>query len=282
MNILSLDEDNVEKFADYITPDIAENIGRTFVRGIVVLEDDIPVAGMVWEIKNMMRDTDNVSNILWLRIDDDDATELLFDRYKQALPGDDVVVSNISLPAKANEREKAALKNAGFLLKFMEGDVIRARLSEIAGLKFLKNITIGDNIHVLKTITQRGFTGAARQFISKGRYGVLEDLAYLSRSYFENDISSYSETDGQITGMFLFHRKPSGALVIVLMAALGGDFKKTLPQMIKCSISNAVEIYSPDTEIVIDRHNYASLALSEKLFPRSFGVPVYIGSRKEN
>ena len=130
-------------------------------------------------------------------------------------------------------------------------------------------------------MTQRGFNSALRQFLTKGKYGLCEDLAYLPRSYFENDISCYSEMDGDINGIFLFHKKPSGGLLVVIMAALGSDFGKILPQMIKFSVTSAMENYPGETEVLIDRHNYASLALSEKLFPRGFGLPVYVGSRQE-
>ena len=70
--------------------------------------------------------------------------------------------------------------------------------------------------------------------------------------------------------------------MIVVLAAIGSDFGKILPQMMKFSVLTALEEYSDETEIWIDRHNYASLALSEKLFPRGFGTPVYIGSRPES
>ena len=281
MRIVSLDEDNIEEYTKYLTADVAENIGRTFVRGIVACDGDIPLAGMVWEIKNMMLEAANESNIMWLRIDKEEAIEPLFENYKTAVKDDEVVKSNFSLPAKASDKEREALLKEGFTVKFMEGDLIKARLSEITELEFLKKIKLSENVHALNTITQRGFNSAARQFMAKGHFGVLEDLPYLSRSYFENDISCYSENEGQVDGLFLFHKNPSGGLVIVLMAAIGSNYGKILPHMIKCSVTNMQEMYPPETEIWIDRHNYASLALSEKLFPRGFGIPVYVGSRDE-
>lgn len=106
-------------------------------------------------------------------------------------------------------------------------------------------------------------------------------VPYLLRTYFENDVSCYSEDDDQINGLLLFHQNPSGGLVVVVMAAIGSDYGKIIPQMIRHAVTNALELYPPETEVLIDRHNYASLALSEKLFPRGFGTPVYIGSRIE-
>ena len=282
MHIVNLDEDNIEMYVDYLSQDIAENIGRTFYKGIVVETDGNPIAGMVWDVRNMMREADNESHISFLKIDEEAAGELLFEEYQTQVREDDVVKTTFSLPARSTTREQQALKNAGFSVNFMEGDLIKARLSEIKELAFIKKVKVSDDIHSLKTMTQRGFNTAIRSFVAKGLFGICEDLPYLPRTYFENDVSCYSEADGQVNGIFLFHKNASDGLMIVVLAAIGSDFGKILPQMMKFSVLNASEIYSDETEIWIDRHNYASLALSEKLFPRGFGIPVYIGSRQES
>ena len=112
-------------------------------------------------------------------------------------------------------------------------------------------------------------------------FGLCEDLPYLSKAYFENDVSCYLEEDGDIIGLLLFHKKPSGTLEVVIMQVLGNEHVKDLLSMMCQALSAAKEIYDQQTEICIDRHNYSTLALSEKLFPRGFGIPVYTGSRNE-
>lgn len=281
MDVINLDMDNVQEYEVFLTEDIAENIGRSFYHGLVVTENNTTVAGIVWEIQNIMTDKNNESRIVFLKIDDERAAEVLFENYKAGIMQDDVVTSNFSLSAKSSEKERAALKNAGFTVKLMEGDLIKARLSEVAGLAFIQKVKTSDNIRPLNTITQRGFNAGVRRFVMMGMFGLCEDIAYLPRSYFENDVSCYCETDGQIDGLLLFHKNPSGGLVVVIMAAAGKDSNMLLLRMIRQAVSSAVEIYPPETEVWIDRHNYASLALSEKLFPRGFGTPVYVGSRQE-
>lgn len=282
MDIVNLDEENIEMYTDYLTPDVAENVGRTFYRGLIVEDNDSPVAGMVWDVKNMMRDDDVENHISFLRIDDEEATEPLFEEYKTSVMEDGVVRSCFSLPAKASAREIKTLEREGFSVRFMEGDLIKCRLYEIFELKLIQKIGSSENIHSLKSLTQRDFNTAVRAFASKGHYGICEDLPYLSQSYFENDISCYSEKDEEVNGIFLFHKIPSGGLLVSVMAAIGNDFGRILPEMIKYSVTRAKEYYPDDTQVLIDRHNYASLALSEKFFPRGFGIPVYIGSRKES
>ena len=103
MDIVNLDEENIEMYTDYLTPDVAENVGRTFYRGLIVEDNDSPVAGMVWDVKNMMRDDDVEIHISFLRIDDEEATEPLFEEYKTSVMEDGVVRSCFSLPARMGQ-----------------------------------------------------------------------------------------------------------------------------------------------------------------------------------
>ncbi len=130
-------------------------------------------------------------------------------------------------------------------------------------------------------MSQREFADIVEELTQKGLYGICQDLAYLPRLYFENNISCYVEGKGKIGGMLLIHELPSGDLKVMLMATIGKENTALLPQMIKKAVETAVEQCNPKTKVIIDRHNYASLALSEKLFPEGFGIPVYSGERAE-
>ena len=282
MEVIVLTEENVSRYEDYITADVAENIGRTYYRGLVVTDDDTPVAGMIWELKNVLRETDVESHIVWMTIENETAADQMFAKYDENIKEASVVKSYFSLPAKTGKEEKKVLKDKGFTVALMEGDQITARLSEIAEIEFVKKIKKVDTVNPLRFITQRGFNSVLRRMMSIGHYGICEDLPYLPRSYFENDISCFSEVDGVINGLLLCHKYPSGKIEVSMIAAVGKDYVRILPLMIALAVQNAVEIYPPETEVIIDRHNYASLALGEKLFPRGFGVPVYIGERTEN
>ena len=114
-----------------------------------------------------------------------------------------------------------------------------------------------------------------------GVRGLCEDLEYLPRDYFDNDVSCYCEEDGMINGVLLVHEDALGELQIILMFAVGEDPQRIVGHLMSLALTNAKVIYKPQTKICIDRHNYAALALSEKLFPSGFGVPVYVGSRQE-
>ena len=283
MEIIYLDEDTVDIFTEYLGEDEAENIQRMYYRGFVVREDDKPVAGIIWQLRNVMSEEEKESRIVFLKIGSDEAEDILFENYRNSIAGEEVKRSTVVLPALSSEREKAALKRAGFGVELMESDIIKARLSEAAKLAIMKKPGTDQDIMPLSSLSQGDFAAAIRRFAQKGLYGTCEDLIYLPKTYFENDMSCYAAFEGQINAMLLFHKLPSGSLSVIMMAFIGDDFhKKILPYMMHKALSSALEHYSPDTEIMIDRHNYTAMAISEKLFPGGFGIPVYQGSRSED
>ena len=281
MELIRLSEDNISEYAQTIPEDIAENIGRTYYRGIVGTEGGTPVAGIIWLIQNTMSDEKRKSHIVWLYLAEDEYAGELFDEYKKMVENEKVTSSSFALPARSGKALKPVLKANGFTVSLMEGDEIVARISEIAEIGFLKKIPATDDVKPLRSITQRGFNLAVRRMMTRGYYGLCEDIEYLPRMFFENDVSCYIERDGVISGLFLCHKTASGRLKVELMAAVGKDYVKMLPMLLAGAYRSASSLYPPETEVVIDRHNYASLALGEKLFPRGFGIPMYIGSRTE-
>jgi hypothetical protein len=280
MEFVKLTEDNTTEFEEYVPVDILENIGRTYYRGLVATEYDEPVAGMIWLNKNMREGGPGESNIVWLDLKDETVGDELFREYDRMLDSENITRASFSLPAKSTKPLKGFLKSKGFSVKLMEGDTIVARLSEVGEIPFIKKIKPSDDIMPLRSVTQRGFNIAVRRMVARGYYGLCEDIENLPRMYFENDVSCYCEQEGIINGLFLCHRTASGMLLVEMMAAIGQDYVKQLPMLIAGAYQNAIGIYPPETEIIIDRHNYASLALGEKLFPRTFGIPMYIGSRE--
>ena len=282
MEIVVLTEEKVEEYADYLTEDVAENISRTYYNGLIVEDDGSPVAGMVWEYRNVNSGESLESNICWLRVESEDAAKLMFERYGELVQDAEVKTSVFCLPAQTSKTEKQLLKDLGFSVVLSEGDRITATLSEIAAIGFVSKVKKNDAINPLRQISQRGLNGAIRRIMSLGHYGTCEDMNYLPRAYFENDVSCYSEDDGVINGLLLCHKTPSGKLEVVLLAVIGKETAKLLPQLIGTAVHYATENYPMDTEVIVNRHNDALLALGEKLFPEGFGIPMFTGSRAED
>ena len=114
--------------------------------------------------------------------------------------------------------------------------------------------------------------------------GNCEDISYLPRNYFDSDLSCYYEEQDSIQGMLLFHKTPSGHLELALLRAMpkkSKEMPQILLQLMAYCAGQMESLYPGDAIVAVNRHDQSSLLLTEKLFPRGFGRPVYSGSRKE-
>ncbi len=281
MNIIELTAENIISFIDYIPVDVADYIGRIFYHGLVAAQDDVPVAAMVWELKNMLNEDPKVSNIVWLRTDDEQAAYEMLDQYEENILLDEVTRSTFSIAAKKDSLEQLVLKNVGFSVVLTEGDEISAGLWQVSDVPLMQKTDIDNSVMSLWSAGVNELSDSFRMFEEKGHHGICEDLMYLPRSHFENDVSCFYRQKGVISGLFLVHMMPTGSLRIELMIAAGKDPQMYILKMIKKALSTALEMYSLDMKIVIDRHNLSALALGERLFPYEIGIPVFQGSRNE-
>ena len=282
MNIIEIIQDNVWEYSAYIGEDMAENIGRIFFRGLVALNDrKEPVSGIIWELIGLESKGDVESRIRWFQAEDEDAAKKLFEEYTRRIAQDQVKKSSFVIPVKMDGMEKKLLKEAGFSVRLTEGDDIVVSLRELTELPLIQNKPVPANVDAINSMTIRNFRNAIAKSIALGKKGVCEDLEYLAMSWFDADVSCYSKKDTDVSGIMLFHERPSGIVSIALMVSFDQDFAKTIPGMMRFFVAGCREKYSLDTPIHFSRHNQPSFLLSEKLLPRGFGSPVYEGERLE-
>ncbi len=283
--ITDLTRDNTEFFADYIGGAMAENIGRINYRGFVLTEGDYrPVAGMIWRIKKSGASSDAESIVEWIRADKEDAFNEMLASYKDWIGEDEVVRSGVVIPAKEGKEIKNLLKTSGFSVKLTESDLIVARLSVLSEVNLIKKFRdqpIPDSIKSLDQIPVRAFRSAILKCDRLGKTGICDDLADLSLRWFEEDVSCVSEKDGEINGMFLFHKKPAGLITAQILICFDNSTGVTIPLLMRKFIENMYKKYDPDTKVGFDRHNILAMRLSEKLLPSGFGTPIYSGTRDE-
>ncbi len=282
MSIIELTPDNVWEYSTYIGDDMAENLSRSFYRGLMALNDKRePLCGVIWRLIGIDRGDEVKSNIEWFRAEDNEAANEIFDSYKSNIDKDDVMESSFTIPAKINSLEKQVLKDQGFSVRLTEGDDIVVSLKELKQIPLLQNKAPMKSVNPIQRMTVRTFRRVIGRCVYAGKVGVCEDLEYLPMAYFDLDVSSYVQGEDEVTGIMLFHTKPSGIISVVLMAALNQDFAKTIPGMMRHFVVSCDEKFSEDTLIHFSRHNQPTFLLSEKLLPRGFGCPVYTGERKE-
>ncbi|SFC79916.1 hypothetical protein SAMN02910398_03168 [Butyrivibrio sp. YAB3001] len=282
-----LDEDNIEEYAAYLGEDEAENIGRAFFRGLVLLDDlDEPLGGMIWELKNLEEGQNVESHIHWFDAGNEEEADALFMRYSEMIADDGVEKSEVCIQAtRENSKMKKILKQQGFDVHLMEGDDVAVGLSEILNMPiFKKSHSPSGCIYSLENMELRSYRRIIAKLDTLGQKGTCEDLSYLPLSYFEKNISCYYEDENGIQGLLLFHRSPSGSLYLKVMRAVAETQKEAtmiLMQMLFYAVEYMRENCSDSTQIIVDRHNDAAFLLAEKLYPRGFGKPVYCGSRME-
>ncbi len=281
MKVIQLSKNNIAEYREYLTPDIAEMALRAFSHGLIVLDNDIPSASILWRQQNIMSHDPCESHIISFRAGNEEANDLLFSEYKKHMEDEDVALSVVELTARDHAPEKEALKKAGFKVSLMEDDTIKVKLSALKMLPFFVKITRQPFIHPLMDMSAKQYNETVRKMLFKNKYGLCEDIAFLPRSYFDEEVSCYCEIQDEIVGVFLVHRTPSGGIKPELMTSWTEDSKKYIPVLITHSLLFAAEIYDPGDMVILDRHNIQSLALVEKFFPDRIGVPIFIGMRAE-
>ena len=283
MTIIELNGAFASFYAFYLGEDMAENLAREYYRGIAVTSDDdgTLLAGIVWEYHNIKIPESTESVIKWLRISDTAAAEPLFKAYTEKIREFKVPTSRFVIPVKEGRSETVFLKKAGFSSKLTEGDDIIVSLAEMIKMPLAQKKKVPERIRPIREMTPSEFKRGITKCVLAGKKGLCEDLSFLPVDWFEPDVSSYVKTDDEIGGYILFHKMPSGLISIQLMIAFGEGYQQNLIGMMRRFIFSMKEKYPEDTKILLDRHNQASLQLTEKLFPRGFGRPIYTGERKE-
>ena len=279
MRVRELTGKNIDE--NYLGKDPAENLGRAFFRGLVAEEGDGIAGALIWEYHNLEEEWDTESSIRFFRVENEEAAEELMDAYTESVRQEDTVWTHMTIPVEDGKKEKKFLKKSGFQVKLTESDQIIVSEAELMTLPIMKSMKLPEDVLPLSEISVRQFRKGTALCLERGKTGLCNDLRYLPMSYFDRDLSCCYERDGELNSFFLVHRMPSGLLSVRLMVSFDKDFRRILPRMMRFFVLCAKDKFGSKAKIHLDRHNEASLTLSEKLLPRHFGTPVYAATRKE-
>ena len=283
MKAVMVDERNADVFGRALGP-AAEHVGREWCSALLIVNDteDAPFAGILWELLYAEEQgRANEASIRWVKIWDAAAEEMLFAEYKKKVSEQEAAASSFELPLQEYESQKDALKRAGFAPAEAEGQMVAVTIADVMELSFLSKGSTPPYIGPLSDRSERSIRRGIGNCLYHGAMGLLTDCASIPTDWFELDISSYIETDGKISGIFLIHKDPEGVLIPQLMFAYGADYNKDLILLIRHSLKQARMIYPSGTKILLARHNKSTKALIEKLFPGHKGIAVLKGGRME-
>ncbi|MBQ7615277.1 MAG: hypothetical protein IJU77_09540 [Butyrivibrio sp.] len=298
MQIIGLTKDNVEFFTDYLTADVAENIGRLFISGIVLIADGeaasdeeapvdeapsyadmTPVGAIVWELMHGEGEEDYDCRILSVKANDEEAADALLREYTGIVVSMECKTSYFDLPSTLGSVEKKALEKAGFSLETREGDVVSIALADL-GMELDSDGKLDNGIKPLSEANESDFGNAIMRLDDEDKRGSCADMPYLPKDYFDGEISCYKDDGDLVNAIVLMHRRPSGKIDVDLAEVIedaGEDIKKLLKQ----SVLYAEDIYDPGTKFFFDRSNAALRQLTNELFPKVKGSRICSGFRQE-
>ncbi len=278
MEIIELNADNISDYEDIIDPDVAENIGREFYHGILAEDEGSPSGALIWEYKNLEEDADTEAEMVYIGAKSAETIKELVSEFSDQASDEDVVFSFFEVSALSDEAEKQ-LSEEGFEISKNEGRDLVLKVSDL-GFLASKKKKIPEKIVGLSELMEIQFMQGVTNCLFHGKKGMIEDLEYIEKDWFDEEISSAVITDSKISGYFLVHRFPSGNLMPVLLTAMGPDANIDLLNMIRFSALKALENYPGDTTLIIRRHNDLVRALTKKLFGDRAGSEAVRGERR--
>ena len=281
MDIRKINEDNIEEYAELLDAETALNITREYFSGLALhkAKGGPAQSAIVWELKNTEEEIDTEAELEYVRLEDEAAGKLLFESFKEEISESDVKRSFFELEDFDKQSEKTTA-DEGFSPEKKESRNIVVTLEELMNLNIIKKPT-APYVTAINELMVRQFRKGIANCLFHGRKGLLEDLAFLPMSWFEQDVSSCVQTDGKATGFLLVHKTESDKLVVELLFAMEPDATINLLQMIRYSVNAAAEKYPPETEVILKRHDGNSKALINKLFPDKKGAEALAGEREE-
>jgi hypothetical protein len=199
--------------------------------------------------------------------------------YGQLAQAENVKKTFFESTSLSQEKEEA-LAFSGFSLSHKESKNIEVTVKDCKKIPFIKKAA-PPYVQSIRNLNAQAYYQGIMNILFKYDSPMLEDLVYLPKDWFDEDISCYTKTDGKVTGLFLFHVCPSGIIVPVLFYAVGADGRMNLLEMLRFSIDKASLIFPEDTTVRIIRRNGKVSALSEKLFPGKKGASAIAGQRTE-
>ena len=280
MDIIEITDENLEFFSELLGEDLSADMKRAYFGGVGATDPGgSPVGALVYEVLNSESEEDTKSRIAMIKSDSMETADALDHYYAEtSIEEDEVVESFYELE---NEPEARLLSEIGFSFEKKEDDNIIITLDEVSQSALGQKRKLPDRVGSIESLEVMTFRDAIKQILFKGYSGLMEDIPFLPKSWYDNSISSCISSGGKITGLFLVRRTPSGVLIPVFYFAYGPEYQKDLVYMLWYSAEQALKICPRETQIKIARKSKATRALTDKLMPERAGAEIFFGERKE-
>ncbi len=280
MDIIEISEENIDDFRTLLGEDLSEDVNRIYFNGIGAMDEEGRAKGaLVYELLNSESEEDTKGRICLVQSGDEETADSLEDYYsKTSVKEEEIVESFYELETEA---DAMALVRAGFSSEKKEDDILTVTLGELSKTALGKKQKGSEQVENISSLSILQFRKAVKDILFKGHKGIMEDIPYLPKDWFDNDISACISSGDRVSGLFLVRRTPSGILIPALLFAYGSDSKKNLLFMLRYSLQQALHIYPPETNVCIPRKNAVTRALTDKLITNRSGAEIFFGIRRE-
>ncbi|MBO6137494.1 MAG: hypothetical protein J6O71_02685 [Lachnospiraceae bacterium] len=281
MEIIEISEENLESFGPLLGEDLTEDIKRIYYNGIGVADEDGKALGaLVYELLNAESEEDTKARICRLKAADKEVLDALTAFYADSSTKENEV--DKSFYELSEEDEAKTLNGIGFSMEKREGDALDVTLEELSRTSLGKQKILPEHVGNIEALSVLQFRDAVKQILFKGHRGLIEDIPYLPKSWFDSSVSSCVSSGGMVPGLFLIRRTPSGVLIPVLFFSYGPESKKDLLYMMRYSLQKALQIYPPETVVRIYRRTHSIRAITDNIIPNQKGKEIFWGERDEH
>ncbi len=270
--------DNLEDYSDILPPDIYHDMPRPFYRGLAAVDAGETKAAMVWEYKNVEEDVDTESMILWYFCSDEAMGDELIQEYTNEIKQEDVQRSYFEFK-ELSDMERSVLEKNGFSIKNEESEEVEVHMENVVKAPFAAK-KAAPYVKALDVLSEKQFKRGVTNCLFHNRKGVLEDMAFLPMSWYDQNLSCCVIGDNKVIGLCLFHRSPSGVIHADLLFSMGSEYQLDILNMIRYAVHAGVAKYPKNTPVIIRRHNAEIHGLVSKLFPDLSGDIVVHGERR--
>ncbi len=313
MEIIGISELNLELYEEALGLEASDNIGRANFRGAVAVAGGGSyecLAATSWELMHPRKSDEEQGasaeenldgsgqtevRLGCLAMKDKEAGELLLSeclkwvdaaRYYAEIPliieeaGKQTGFASAFSDQRAIVRNRFArevLEKTGFRIEERESRDLIVTVSDLSGIKLPKPSEKSSNIKEFGTLGLRAFRNGMADCVRKSKRKLQEDIQFLPYNWYDQELSCYTEKDGDVTGFLLVHRMPSGRHKIELLEAHGKDFQSDVINMIAFSVKQAGRLLTEGTEIVIQRRDELAAKATAYMLPSSKGRKVLYG-----
>ena len=278
MKVIDITAENLEEYRDILPEEYHEDIGRQYCHALALVKPKTKKANaaMFWEIRNAeVSDLDTIAEIHWYTTDDEENGKELLKSYEEICGNDHVKTSCFELE-QLTDPELVSFRNHGYDIKNTDGSSVFATVEELSQLDIAQKKP-NDYVYSLSALTSLQFKQGIMNCVFHGNYGLLDDLPFLPKTRFDQDLSCCVMADGKVNGFLLIHHMREGCYSVELLYSDRLDAAINILNMIRYSIHTAKELCNPTDRVIIRMHNQNVTALVKKLFPGKIGPKVFRG-----